>query len=642
MYPDLTENFFNERPDTAMSEESVAPSEAPSLGTAIQKLSKSKSPAMKPIPEDKDKHYMDEEMDCSGIDDDINDMLDEALDDSQVTLESGPTPPKVARSMSPGSSGSVGSWEYQQGAGPQFLTPAPVHPARSRDFKTPRVDGVTDSPQAELPQVEIGGDGGNDSGLMRSVSHYRKQKPVVKIVRNVEFIENEPTDGDENVKDEEQIRSEIAERINKLQLEVDEQMQIRAQASKALGVCESKNEFEGSYERVEFERLLIEAHHKHKYASDEINRLKNMMARGQLDAFKGRSESKGTITLSGIRLPLKSEFVKMLLNPGHGGDDYVHYFICLVMYRSQVIATQMLSTLDGINRSGQLEFPNLIKINELDFDFKIYLQVYGLQSPKERISHDAKYNIKRAEKSMFNLTTPKKNKSKNPNPGISTNPVNNLSIRKSKFGMVGYTTITIDTLKNKTFTLEQVPSRSPLEGSLNMKLSAHTESNSTAKGFLTYFTEVNGYGDWHRRWCVLKDLTLYFWKYPEDEQKRKAPIEAESISLHDCISETLTLAPRDICARANTFMLENRRSFQNGDREALNMHVDKKHGWTTIRHLLMADTRDERLHWCKVLNTALETLRAWDPTSMRPRSASISSSETASLDTVSNASTDIW
>ena len=34
-------------------------------------------------------------------------------------------------------------------------------------------------------------------------------------------------DGDENVKDEEQIRSEIAERINKLQLEVDEQMQIR-------------------------------------------------------------------------------------------------------------------------------------------------------------------------------------------------------------------------------------------------------------------------------------------------------------------------------------------------------------------------------------------------------------------------------
>ena len=72
------------------------------------------------------------------------------------------------------------------------------------------------------------------------------------------------------------------------------------------------------------------------------------------------------------------------------------------------------------------------------------------------------------------------------------------------------------------------------------------------------------------------DNTLYFWKYPEDEQKRKAPIEAESISLHDCISETVTLAPRDICARINTFMLENRRPFQNGDREALNIHVVSK------------------------------------------------------------------
>ena len=48
-----------------------------------------------------------------------------------------------------------------------------------------------DSPQAELPQVEI--EGGDESLLMRSVSHYRKQKPVVKIIRNVEFVENEPS-----------------------------------------------------------------------------------------------------------------------------------------------------------------------------------------------------------------------------------------------------------------------------------------------------------------------------------------------------------------------------------------------------------------------------------------------------------------
>ena len=69
------------------------------------------------------------------------------------------------------------------------------------------------------------------------------------------------------------------------------------------------------------------------------------------------------------------------------------------------------------------------------------------------------------------------------------------------------------------------------------------------------------------------DNTLYFWKYPEDEQKRKAPIENETISLHDCTSETITLAPRDVCSRMNTFLLENRRRIQSGDCEALNIVV---------------------------------------------------------------------
>ena len=59
----------------------------------------------------------------------------------------------------------------------------------------------------------------------------------------------------------------------------------------------------------------------------------------------------------------------------------------------------------------------------------------------------------------------------------------------------------------------------------------------------------------------------------------------------------------------------------------------------------MADSRDERLHWCKVLNSALENLRAWDPTSLRERSNSTSTSGGGATDTddnVSSASTDIW
>ena len=67
----------------------------------------------------------------------------------------------------------------------------------------------------------------------------------------------------------------------------------------------------------------------------------------------------------------------------------------------------MLSTMDGISRGDKLNFTYLININDLDFDFRNSLEVYGLQTPREHLSHEAKYHI-RKEKSMFNLTPLKK------------------------------------------------------------------------------------------------------------------------------------------------------------------------------------------------------------------------------------------
>ena len=67
------------------------------------------------------------------------------------------------------------------------------------------------------------------------------------------------------------------------------------------------------------------------------------------------------------------------------------------------------------------------------------------------------------------------------------------------------------------------------------------------------------------------DNTLHFWKYPEDESK-VAP--SEQISLHDCFTDLpVSLAPREVCSRLNTFMLEAQRRIQQADRDALNMHV---------------------------------------------------------------------
>ena len=514
LYPDLNDIYTSDsasdmdRPETAMSDESCAPSEAPSLGSAIKRAASSHRLSHMPsISEHGSTDVQNKStMNSSALsesmteDDQINDMLDEALDVSprrspqrsntsglenrrRVSCESfddGSTPPKAARmdnmhSSSPSSSASAKSWEYQS-----TNTSDKTH-----DFKTPRIEHIRNSPiRDHLPSVETEDGGATPaSDLIHTVSFYRKQRgpnvtvtPHAKIARKViPSISEEDEDEQNGVE-----KDDLEEKINKLQKEIDEQMQRRMQTSKALEICASKNEFEGSYERVEFERLLLEAHHKYAAATTEMNRLKTegarrMSASGRKEVMK-KSSTKGAISISGICLPLKADFIRLITSMPD--QDTVHYFLCLVKYRSQVIATQMLSTLDGISaRKNKLVFTNLINVNELEFDFQIYLEVYGLQTPRERLSHEAKYHI-RKEKSMFNLTPLKKLKKqelRHPGHGRE-NPVNSLTIRKSKFGLVGYTTITIDTLKNKSYRLQKVPPRSPLDDGLEMKLNVYSES----------------------------------------------------------------------------------------------------------------------------------------------------------------------
>ena len=148
------------------------------------------------------------------------------------------------------------------------------------------------------------------------------------------------------------------------------------------------------------------------------------------------------------------------------------------------------------------------------------------------------------------------------------------------------------------------------------------------KGFLTMFDDVSGFGAWHRRWVVLEGNTLAFWKYPENEKVKGKTLSfsCEHISpssyflepigridLGACVTDTVSIAPREICSRMNTFMLEPSRTARQDDKESL--VIQRKGHITILRHLLSADSREERLVWCDILNKALDNLRAWDTTS---------------------------
>merc|ERR1711981_1099762 len=98
-----------------------------------------------------------------------------------------------------------------------------------------------------------------------------------------------------------------------------------------------------------------------------------------------------------------------------------------------------------------------------------------------------------------------------------------------------------------------------------------------------------------------------------------------SIDLGRAVTETVTLCPREICSRMHTFMLETSRPATREDRDSL--VVIKQGNTTVLRHLLSADSRNERVVWCDILTQALDNLRAWD--TVRPRSSSVSSSDSS-------------
>lgn len=80
--------------------------------------------------------------------------------------------------------------------------------------------------------------------------------------------------------------------------------------------------------------------------------------------------------------------------------------------------------------------------------------------------------------------------------------------------------MTAATLRRKQWTLDKVPFASPIDGTLALKVQCHTESVVEERGFLTVFEDVAGFGAWHRRWSVLCNDRILFWKYPDDEKRK--------------------------------------------------------------------------------------------------------------------------
>ncbi|XP_034952696.1 anillin-like isoform X3 [Chelonus insularis] len=531
------------------------------------------------------KRQIESDAESSTSDISVLDEMDEYLDECLANQEShGPTPPKLNREAASPSTASS-SFKYSAG----FRSPIKVT-SRSSIKNQPYI-------------VE----GDNHVPLMYSLSSYRRQqstpnKTPVKQVSKLAMDESREIEPQAHGISQE--ASLVGDKIKRLMDEVCKQQTIIGQASQALNLCTATVEFSGSREQVEGERLLLIATHRRQAALNEIQRLK---IEGTLrPAVPGESivQESGSLTISALTLPLKKDY--------HGNRDMCLHFLCLIRHLDVIIATPVVQAELG---DSCCRFPSTLKLDNLYSDFKITIEVYSLETRAEILPHEIKYHIHTnighngsgASSKKAGGKTPKKlqKQEKLIMPSVQS-PAGPGAVRSPAFALSGYVVFSLREVNRQQFTLNKVPRNSSLEGHLQMHVSCELSIAVEHRGFLTMFEDVSGFGAWHRRWCLLKGDTLSYWKYPDDERK-KTPIG--SIELQGVVTNNVGLVSRDICARPNTFLLETVRPTQPGDEES--MIVIKNGPLTTIKHLLSADTKEERLEWCSKLNKTLNLIRAW-------------------------------
>ncbi|XP_075349579.1 anillin isoform X2 [Mycteria americana] len=467
--------------------------------------------------------------------------------------------------------------------------------------------------RTKVPRAESGdsiGSVSEDRNLPYSVDAYRSQRfketdrPSIKqiIVRKedvaskLEMKKNGPSD-----------QVNIKKKMQELNNEINMQQTVIHQASQALNCCFDEEHGKGSQQEAEAERLLLLATEKRTALLEELNKLKSEGPHRRNKAVSTSTEfapSRGSVSISEMRLPLKADFVCGTVQKPEAANYY--YVIILRSGAENMVATPLASTASSLNGDA-LTFTTTFTMHDVSNDFEINIEVYSLVQRKEVTGTDKR---KKANKSK--VITPKRLltsiTSKSTLTPAMASPGGPNAVRTTNFILVGSHKLSLSSVGNAKFALDKVPFLSPLEGHIYLKLKCQVDSSVEEKGFLTMFEDVSGFGAWHRRWCVLSGNCISYWTYPDDE-KRKHPLGR--INLANCTNHQIEPANREFCARPNTFELITVRPQREDDRETLVSRC--RDTLCVTKNWLSADTKEERNLWMQKLNQILVDLRMWQP-----------------------------
>ncbi|XP_032142680.1 anillin isoform X1 [Sapajus apella] len=264
--------------------------------------------------------------------------------------------------------------------------------------------------RTRVPRAESGDSlSSEDRDLLYSIDAYRSQR----------FKETERPSIKQVIVRKEDVTSKVAEKNNafpcqvnikqkmqELNNEINMQQTVIYQASQALNCCVDEEHGKGSLEEAEAERLLLIATEKRTLLIDELNKLKNEGPQRKNKASPvSQSEfipSKGSVTLSEIRLPLKADFVCSTVQKPDAANYY--YLIILKAGAENMVATPLASTSNSLNGDA-LTFTTTFTLQDVSNDFEINIEVYSLVQKKDPAGLDKK---KKTSKSKVRIK-PSKN-----------------------------------------------------------------------------------------------------------------------------------------------------------------------------------------------------------------------------------------
>ncbi|NXY21393.1 ANLN protein, partial [Atrichornis clamosus] len=463
--------------------------------------------------------------------------------------------------------------------------------------------------RTRVPRAESGdsiGSMSEDRNLPYSIDAYRSQRfketdrPSIKqIIVRKEDVASKLETKRSGPSDQVNIKKKMQELNN----EINMQQTVIYQASQALNCCFDEEHGKGSQEEAEAERLLLLATEKRTALLEELNKLKSEGPHSKRNKAASTSAefapSKGSVSISEMRLPLKADFVCGTVQKPEAANYY--YVIILRSGAENMVATPLASTASSLNGDA-LTFTTTFTMHDVSNDFEINIEVYSWVQRKEVTSTDKR---KKANKSK--VITPKRLLTSITSVTMAS-PGGPNAIRSTNFILVGSHKLSLSSVGNTKFALDKVPFLSPLEGHIYLKLKCQVDSLVEEKGFLTMFEDVSGFGAWHRRWCVLSGNCISYWTYPDDE-KRKHPLGR--INLANCTNHQIEPANREFCARPNTFELITVRPQREDDRETLVSQC--RDTLCVTKNWLSADTKEERNLWMQKLNQVLVDLRMWQP-----------------------------